>query len=426
MDLESAQNRLNIEFNNHKELINDSADSSYQIVRYEPAFNEQIVALQRYLWGPNVALNAAYLTWKYGKNPYVDETLIYLALCDGQVVGMLGSFGVQWEIGQTTKLRSLSLADLVIEPAHRNRKLFPALIKFVLADLAQRNYPFIFDLTASPEVAVVMLMNGWRSLHLQTAHRSNVQQAIATTEHSSWLRTGYHCLRSYAKNSPLLAVGYRKLRFIQQRLSASPAISQSAHPFQRFDHNYTQRKAQNAAPITVQTAPRPAQMIELLSRLPKDQRIRHTRDEQYLTWRFQNPLARYRFLFWADTQLEGYLILQTNRQAQADTAWVNVVDWEATNEQVRTDLLKAALTWGEFKEVELWSATLAEQTKTRLDQAGFCFHNRTGSAVRDGRGERVMLYSLPPERVQSAWTLGNYHLLDLANWDIRMIYSDAV
>ena len=234
------QNLLNIELNDQKELINDSTGSPYQIVRYAPVFNQQIVELQRYLWGPNIALNMAYLTWKYSQNPYVDETLIYLALYEGQVVGMLGGFGVQWEVGQTAKLRSLSLADLVVEPAHRNRKLFPALIKFALADLAKRDYPFIFDLTASPEVAVVMLMNGWRSLHLQTAHRSSVQQTIVTTERSSWLQTGYRRLRNYAKNSPLLPVGYQKLRFMQQRLSAPPAMSQPTHPFQRFDHNYTQ------------------------------------------------------------------------------------------------------------------------------------------------------------------------------------------
>ncbi len=431
MDAEKAQNRLNSELTTHEEFINDPTGTRYQIVTYAPAFDDQIATLQRYLWGPDVALNIAYLAWKYRQNPYIDEPRIYLALCDGQVVGMLGSFGLQWEIDQAPNLRSLSLADLVVEPAHRNRQLFPALIEFALADLAQRGYSFVFDLTASPEVALVMLINGWRSLYLQSAHRANVQPAVVSPERLPRLRTGYRQLRSYAENSTLFSAGYQQLRQLKQRLTAQPAPRPVTHPFQRFDHHHRQHhqiqgRAQHHAPITMQMTPQPAAMAALLGRLPQDQRMRHVRDENYFNWRFQNPLSDYRFLFWGNSQLEGYLVLQTSVNAQDDTAWVNIVDWEATNAQVQADLLQAALTWGEFKEVEIWSATLAEPAKQLLGQAGFHFCNRTGSARRDLRGARLMVYALQPERSQPGWTIDHDYLLNLANWDIRMIYSDAV
>ena len=73
---------------------------SYEIVKYTPEFKGQVVELQKHLWGADVALNAAYLEWKYEQNPYEDTPLIHLALCGGEVVGMIGRFGGRWQIGR--------------------------------------------------------------------------------------------------------------------------------------------------------------------------------------------------------------------------------------------------------------------------------------------------------------------------------------
>ena len=72
---------------------------SYRFTRYQPKYREEIVRLQTVLWGPDLVLNTAYLTWKYEQNPYLDEPLIYLALQNERVVGMRWLFGAQWEIG---------------------------------------------------------------------------------------------------------------------------------------------------------------------------------------------------------------------------------------------------------------------------------------------------------------------------------------
>ena len=70
----------------------------YEIVGYRPEFREQILQLQQHLWGPDVDINSAYLKWKYEENPYLDTTLIYLALCKEKVVGMRGFYGAKWEV----------------------------------------------------------------------------------------------------------------------------------------------------------------------------------------------------------------------------------------------------------------------------------------------------------------------------------------
>jgi len=68
----------------------------YVIVKYGPEFKQQIVKLQTHLWSPDVALNTAYLEWKYERNPYMKTPFIHLALSAGQVVGMRGMYGAKW------------------------------------------------------------------------------------------------------------------------------------------------------------------------------------------------------------------------------------------------------------------------------------------------------------------------------------------
>ena len=55
----------------------------YEIVKYCPEFKKQVVQLQTYLWSSDVALNAAYLEWKYEHNPYMKAPFIHLAVSEG-------------------------------------------------------------------------------------------------------------------------------------------------------------------------------------------------------------------------------------------------------------------------------------------------------------------------------------------------------
>jgi hypothetical protein len=70
-----------------------------EFVRYQPDLKGQVVELQTHLWSPSLALNTAYFEWKYERNPYLVEPLIYLVMYHGKAIGMRGFFGVQWEGG---------------------------------------------------------------------------------------------------------------------------------------------------------------------------------------------------------------------------------------------------------------------------------------------------------------------------------------
>ena len=73
-------------------------------------------------------------------------------------------------------------------------------------------------------------------------------------------------------------------------------------------------------------------MAELAERIGYDGRIRHVRDEQYFSWRFQNPLSEYRFLFWDNGRLDGYLVLYRKVYPPGNDELAYIVDWDAINE----------------------------------------------------------------------------------------------
>src|SRR5215468_1001702 len=121
----------------------------YEIVKYSPEFKQQVVQLQTYLWGPDVALNRAYLEWHYERNPYMRTPFMHLALSAGQVVGMRGMYGAKWQIGCPAQtFLAPGASDLVIAPDHRNRGLVAKIMEAAAADLVDNGYTYAFNLSA--------------------------------------------------------------------------------------------------------------------------------------------------------------------------------------------------------------------------------------------------------------------------------------
>jgi len=354
---------------------------NYEIVKYHPEFKRQVVELQRHLWGPDVALNAAYLEWKHEHNPYVETPLIYLALCGGQVVGMRGMFGAKWQIGHPCQTFFGPCAgDSVIAPDHRNRGLYRKLTMAALNDLTNSGHTYVFSLSANKIAYWGSLAMGWR--------------------------------------------GIGSLQRMQRRCANSLPSAASAgepHLFYSLDRNGEWGRGEASHHVSVESTPQPNAMAELIERIGADGRIRHVRDQQYFAWRFQNPRAVYRFLFWEDTRLEGYLVLR--RWVYTDRVAVNIVDWEATNAEVRADLLQAAIRWGNFAHLTIWSATLLDEVKTLLQITDFKELESKGNMTRDF--PTVLVRPIRDEMLKGDWVLADRRLLDLANWDLHMIYSDG-
>src|SRR5687767_6339979 len=74
-----------------------------RIETYRPEHKRSVAKLQTRLWSSDTALNTRYLEWKYERNPYVREPLIYLALAGDEVVGMRGFHGARLEAGSPSQ-----------------------------------------------------------------------------------------------------------------------------------------------------------------------------------------------------------------------------------------------------------------------------------------------------------------------------------
>jgi GNAT superfamily N-acetyltransferase len=245
-------------------------------------------ALQRHLWGQDLDASvwADYLDWKYSRNPYVDTRLIYVVIHAGEVVGMRGWYGSKWSVGQPAQeLVSLCGGDLVIAPEHRNRGVFPTLTQAALNDAAERGYTYIFNFNPALLTSLGLGALGWRAL-------GSPEPMYWESRCRAWGRGLARGAWQYAKRWPPA----REAEYwLKQR--ATSRIRRARPPFARFDAHWVTRGGSRNDGISVSTAAEPEAMAELVERVGSDGRIRHVRDREFFTWRFCNPLSRYRFLF---------------------------------------------------------------------------------------------------------------------------------
>jgi GNAT superfamily N-acetyltransferase len=367
----------------------------YEIVSHTPARDSQIARLQTSLWSGDPCLNAAYLKWKYGDNPFLGETMIQVATLNGDVVGMRGMFGSLWEVDAAERHLLPYADDFVVAPEHRNRGLATRIMTASLEDATRRGFPFAVNLGSSAVTFMSSLAAGWRS---------------AGTYGAMW-RT--------RKPDPRLE-GLRRLAQRSRwywRLNAwRNALMPPSGAFGFLDRN----GGKDLPRVTVSREVRADEMAALIARVPWDGRIRHVRNEAYLAWRFRNPLHEYRFLYWHDSGLQGYLVLQRSLSDRADAAIVSLSDWEATDDRVRAGLLDAALRWGRFERVHALVRDPESHFARLLRQRGFETSEAKDLRARS-RGVLVRRLGSGAE----PWLLGTRNLLDIHDWDLRMVYSMA-
>jgi len=158
-------------------------------------------------------------------------------------------------------------------------------------------------------------------------------------------------------------------------------------------------------------------MAELSRTIGSRGRVRHVRDRAYFEWRYRNPLAAYRFLFWGGASLQGYLVLERSLSNLMDRVVVRISDWEAADRGIRATLLKATIQWGRFRELAAWSQAQPEGTADLLVTEGFAAHKE-----RLSRQRSALLVQLTRAGANGdAFRLHGVDLLDLSNWELRLI-----
>jgi GNAT superfamily N-acetyltransferase len=374
----------------------------HELVRYHPDRKEQIASVQRNLWSADVGLNTAYFGWKYEENPFMKAPVLQLALREDRVVGMRGMFGSCWEIGSPARRVFVPCADdFVIEPAHRNHGIGGAIMRAAVADVALADFPYAFSLSAGPVTLAASLVAGWRTVDSMRPARRTSGSTAFINRIAARLRT-----------VPLL-------------WRCTGSIVRAHHrgvggPFRALDRRARPAGGRSSAAVRVETAPPVEAMADLVARLGHDGRLRHVRDETYLRWRYRDPLHEYRFLVQGTDRLNGYLVLQAHRTEPE--RGIRIVDWEATTPEVRMDLLRAALERGRCPSLTVWAATLPRETEAPLAALGFV-PTSSGSQLRGVA--TTMIRPLGPAGAGVDPILEGRRLLDLASWDMRMVYSMA-
>ena len=98
------------------------------------------------------------------------------------------------------------------------------------------------------------------------------------------------------------------------------------------------------------------------------------------------------------------------------------MDWEFVDDRVGAELLRAAVDWGGFDKITIWSATLSESAKATLQSNRFNLWNE----VKYFASIPTVLVKRIQDQIKNAeWTLNDMRLLDIGSWDLRMVYSDG-
>lgn len=356
-----------------------------------------VAELQRHLWSPDARLNASYLEWKYHRNPYIRDPLIYLAFVGDKLVGMRGAFGTRWEIGNPAESFTLPYADdLVIDPAYRKQGLHRVIMNFALRDLAGRGYRYVVNLSAGRITVEASMNMQWRNAgRVNSLHRRTLRKSAAD----------------------FLAKRVRRLPLLWRWADTFSALSGRSGDriFDPFDARFSAPdQGRDAGVLYGRKTPLIREMSELVARLPRDGRIRHVRDETYFAWRFGNPLCNYRFLYAGHERLRGYIVLQQSPSVSGDRA--SIVDWEGESDLIRAGLLSAATESGRFPELYVWQLGASPSSTQMLEHNKFKSHYAAHE-------NSILIRPVLDDELDAPWILGGRRLDDASQWDLRKVYS---
>ena len=371
---------------------------NYEIAAYAPRFRDQVLELQRHLWGTDRSLNLALFDWKYLQNPFLAEPLIYLVLAGGKVVGMRGFMGTDWQFGPGEPTYACPIAcDLVIDPEHRGRGLFRHLMGYALSDLAHRGYQYVFNLSANPINYHSSLKTGWRQVMPYRTLRRDTKRARRVAR-----------VRQSIKRIPYL-----------WRFADNVAASLSRHGFGSFSSIETYALDDGA--LRIANRPDPALMAEVAMADMDRGRLRPVSSPRYFAWRLANPVHVYRVLIWENPHPLGYVVLQRRRDDPLGA--VRLVDFSASCDELTRRMLHLIFNLRGQPELTIWSATLGTEVMDVLGRHGFTAIDETRGVA--GYTPGVLVRRLGDSFDSEPWSLGGRNLLDAANWRLRMVLSDS-
>jgi hypothetical protein len=372
---------------------------NHEIIRCDSNYNDQICELEKEIWSPDINVNKSYLQWKYFDNPYTTSPKIYMVLLEGKVLAVRGMYETKWQLGESADgFIALCAGDLVIHREYRNKGIYLELLNFIKNDLYELGYQYLFSFSAGPATLINSLAMGWKSIG-----------RIRTMSKQSYPRPVIRKL-----------IGERTLKKLIKNTTAAKVLKRLVN---KFDYDEVFKYHKKIPPhIRIEKNPIPDEMAALVRKLVRDNKLVLVRDEKFFKWRYKNPLSKYIFLYWYDKELKGYLVAQTPLYKDGYMDNFNIVEFEGVNSTIKIDLLKSLIYLLDSRSISVWSDMLNESCRKFLALNGFIKSRSSGSAAEYTPTILVMMTSGPVNNIEYRGT----NLLDKNNWDLKMIYSDAI
>lgn len=358
---------------------------SYRMTEHTHDYKQQIAALRSRTWGGSPDLNASYLEWKYERNPYIEQPLLYIALFEDEVVGMHGMYGSAWQTASMSEPYVVPCAaDFIVDPEHRRRKLGLRLTRFKMEAVAKKGVRHAMTLSANQYSRKLYFKSGY----------DNIAEYVG--------------FRFGAASTPSLLA--RSLNRLRRKLSSpQPKIA-----FSEFDAWAKGLRGD----LHVTDKPRCSEMSALVLHNYTGSTLRSVRDRDYYRWRFDNPLSEYRFVFHEDAgKLDGFLVLQQSIFGGLTT----IIDWETVSGEVWSKLIDT-LVAGNSEPINIASTNFTRDQAEQLLRAGFEPTDDPGAHDQPGPGVFLKILADGPDTAESR----EFHeSLTSRKLKMRMICSDA-
>jgi len=353
--------------------------SKYDIKLFPPELKSQVIELQQYLWGDDLAANTAYFEWKYMNNPYTESPLGIVALYKGQVVAFRGYLALRFRTSTENDIIILCSGDICVHPDHRLKGLSLAMGDTAKQEFAEK-YKIFMNLSCTRASLPGYIRNGFLPL---------TNKVYLT--HSSPLGLTKYILTT-RKSFPLTS---------------------SRVTFGRFDR------------IQVSDRPEPAKMYALISAQKKAAgKITLYQDEKFFQWRFNNQRHKYVFYYLEeDDHLQSYVVLgisPNNRRGY-------ILDYAEKEEGAFKEILRYIIQTRNFYLLSIYNYCLDENFTETLTELGFSGDSLVRILEEKRDGEQPLLFRpIKAKYKKSDLFFAGIDMRSIENWSLKPICSDAV
>ncbi len=356
----------------------------YEIRKYHSDFKEQIIVLEKILWGDNSKKNEAYFTWKYEKSPYSKELIGVVALYRGKVVGFAGFPVSKWFIGNRENyFFTLNAVDVSVHKNHRRKGLHTAMYNCIYKEYESSKFKLMIGLSGNTV-------------------------SLASGKKMGW---DFFVTQRYLRK-------YRYWDFFRKN-------------YLKKSGNFPFKEAKILGKFTnieVTLEVNPIAMSNLREKISSiHDGIYLFQDLNFYKWRFLNPKGKYIFYFgWEGNELMSYVVMRCYEKMGAG----KIVDYAYLDILYLKKILQLMIQQKYFCKLSVLDHNLDEEIFKMFH--GFGFRRRNvilQYLLKKMKIKYERYYCLKPlrdKKDKDFWKIGQLDARKSVNWKITEISSDAV